>query len=234
MKGRDLKGIHFALEYLPVQNKHNASEPFDEDISAKDRKVLIIGGGDTGSDCLGTAIRQGAEKVLQIDLGPKLPETYDKSMVWPNWPAVMRTSTSQEEGGERDYAISTKEFLSDGEGRVRGVKAVRLEWMKDPVTGRRTFKEIPDSEFEIESDLVLLAMGFLHPSSPVMDAFGVQTDMRGNAQAAYEGKDAFRTNVPKVFAAGDCRRGQSLVVRALAEGRRCAEAVDKFLSDEQN
>ncbi len=234
VKGRDLKGIHFALEYLPVQNKHNASEPFDEDISAKDRKVLIIGGGDTGSDCLGTAIRQGAEKVLQIDLGPKLPETYDKSMVWPNWPAVMRTSTSQEEGGERDYAISTKEFLSDGEGRVRGVKAVRLEWMKDPVTGRRTFKEIPDSEFEIESDLVLLAMGFLHPSSPVMDAFGVQTDMRGNAQAAYEGKDAFRTNVPKVFAAGDCRRGQSLVVRALAEGRRCAEAVDKFLSDEQN
>ena len=234
VKGRDLKGIHFALEYLPVQNKHNASEPFDEDISAKDRKVLIIGGGDTGSDCLGTAIRQGAEKVLQIDLGPKPPETYDKSMVWPNWPAVMRTSTSQEEGGERDYAISTKEFLSDGEGRVRGVKAVRLEWMKDPVTGRRTFKEIPDSEFEIESDLVLLAMGFLHPSSPVMDAFGVQTDMRGNAQAAYEGKDAFRTNVPKVFAAGDCRRGQSLVVRALAEGRRCAEAVDKFLSDEQN
>ena len=234
VKGRDLKGIHFALEYLPVQNKHNASEPFDEDISAKARKVLIIGGGDTGSDCLGTAIRQGAEKVLQIDLGPKPPETYDKSMVWPNWPAVMRTSTSQEEGGERDYAISTKEFLSDGEGRVRGVKAVRLEWMKDPVTGRRTFKEIPDSEFEIESDLVLLAMGFLHPSSPVMDAFGVQTDMRGNAQAAYEGKDAFRTNVPKVFAAGDCRRGQSLVVRALAEGRRCAEAVDKFLSDEQN
>ena len=130
VKGRDLKGIHFALEYLPVQNKHNASEPFDEDISAKDRKVLIIGGGDTGSDCLGTAIRQGAEKVLQIDLGPKPPETYDKSMVWPNWPAVMRTSTSQEEGGERDYAISTKEFLSDGEGRVRGVKAVRLEWMK--------------------------------------------------------------------------------------------------------
>ena len=130
--------------------------------------------------------------------------------------------------------ISTKEFLSDDEGRVRGVKAVRLEWLKDPVTGRRTFKEIPDSEFEIESDLVLLAMGFLHPSSPVMDAFGVQTDMRGNAQAAYEGEDAFRTNVPKVFATGDCRRGQSLVVRALAEGRRCAEAVDKFLSGEQN
>ena len=140
----------------------------------------------------------------------------------------------RKKAAKRDYAISTKEFLSDDEGRVRGVKAVRLEWLKDPVTGRRTFKEIPDSEFEIESDLVLLAMGFLHPSSPVMDAFGVQTDMRGNAQAAYEGEDAFRTNVPKVFATGDCRRGQSLVVRALAEGRRCAEAVDKFLSGEQN
>lgn len=234
VKGRDLEGIHFAMEYLPVQNKHNASESVGKEVSAENRKVLIIGGGDTGSDCLGTAIRQGAQEVLQIDLGPKPPETYDKSTVWPEWPRVLRTSTSQEEGGERDYAVSTKEFLGDENGRVRGVKAVRLDWSKDPVSGRYIFKEIEGSEFEIEADLVLLAMGFLQPSSPVMKAFDVKTDRRGNAQAAYEGEDAFKTNIPKVFAAGDCRRGQSLVVRALAEGRRCAEAVDKFLKDEQN
>lgn len=234
IKGRKLDGIHFAMEYLPVQNKRNASESTSKEISAENRKVLIIGGGDTGSDCLGTAIRQGAQKILQIDLGPKPPETYDKSAVWPEWPRVLRTSTSQEEGGERDYAISTKEFLADKNGRVRGVKAVRLNWSKDPLTGRPISKEIENSEFEIEADLVLLAMGFLHPSEPVLKAFGVETDRRGNAQAAYEGESAFKTNVPKVFAAGDCRRGQSLVVRALAEGRRCAEAVDNYLKDKQN
>lgn len=234
VKGRNLEGIHFALEYLPVQNKRNASESLSREISAENKKVLIIGGGDTGSDCLGTAIRQGAEKVLQIDLGPKPPESYDKAMVWPEWPRVLRTSTSQEEGGERDYSISTKEFISDKKGRVRGVKAVRLEWSKDPLTGRSVPKEIEGSDFEIEADLILLAMGFLQPNSEVLSAFGVKTDMRGNASASYEGSDAFITNVPKVFAAGDCRRGQSLVVRALAEGRRCAEAVDKYLSDEQN
>ena len=232
--GRELKGVHFAMEYLPSQNKINADEAAHKEISAQDKKVLIIGGGDTGSDCLGTAIRQGASKVLQIDLGPKPPETYDKSSVWPNWPNVYRVSTSQEEGGERDYAISTTEFISNKKGSVKGVKAVRLEWTSDPITGRRMKKEIPGSEFEIEADLVLLAMGFVQPSEPVLKALGVQTDIRGNAKAAYEGVDAFKTNVPKVFAAGDCRRGQSLVVRALAEGRRCAEAVDKYLKEEDN
>lgn len=232
--GRELKGVHFAMEYLPSQNKINANEAAHKELTAQDKKVLIIGGGDTGSDCLGTAIRQGASKVLQIDLGPKPPETYDKSSIWPNWPNVYRVSTSQEEGGERDYAISTTEFISNKKGAVKGVKAVRLEWTSDPITGRRVKKEIPGSEFEIEADLVLLAMGFVQPSELVLKAFGVQTDIRGNAKAAYEEVDAFKTNVPKVFAAGDCRRGQSLVVRALAEGRRCAEAVDKYLKEEDN
>lgn len=232
VKGRKLQGIYFAMEYLPTQNKLNASEPVKEEVSAKGRKVLIIGGGDTGSDCLGTAIRQGAESVLQIDLGAKPAESYDKSLVWPEWPLIYRTSTSHEEGGERDFAISTKEFIGDRKGRVKGVKAVRVEWVNDRATGRKKLKEIPGSEFVIETDMVLLAMGFVHPNSEVLKSFGVETDVRGNVRATYEGEKAFETNVPKLFAAGDCRRGQSLVVRALAEGRRCAEAVDAYLRKE--
>ena len=231
--GRKLKGIYFAMQYLPTQNKINASETVKEKITAKDKKVLIIGGGDTGSDCLGTAIRQGAAKVMQIDLGPKPPETYDKDKVWPHWPRVLRTSTSQEEGGERDYSVCTKKFISDRKGKVRAVKAVRLQWDLDPVSGQRKATEVAGSEFEIEADLVILAMGFAHPQSEVLDALNVESDLRGNAKAAEKGDLAFQTNVPKVFAAGDCRKGQSLVVRALADGRACADAVDRYLSREE-
>ncbi len=227
--GRDLEGVYFAMQYLPRQNKFNAGLTSKPPISAEGKKVLIIGGGDTGSDCLGTAIRQGAAEVLQIDLGPKPSEGYDKMKVWPAWPSILRTSTSQEEGGERDWSILSKEFLDDGSGKVRGVRAVRIKWGRDEVTGRPKFEEIPDTEFEIEADLVILAMGFLHPNQKVLDSFGIEKDFRGNAKALYEGDNTFATNVPKVFAAGDCRRGQSLVVWALSEGRRCAEAVGQYL-----
>ena len=232
--GRASNGVYFAMEYLPVQNKLISEGRAEKEISAKDKHVLIIGGGDTGSDCLGTALRQGAASVLQIDLGPRPPQTYDKSKVWPEWPHVYKTSTSQEEGGERDFAVSTKEIIADKNGAVKAVMAVRLNWTVNPSTGRPQMQEIPGSEFEIKTDLVILAMGFVHPGESTMKAFGVKTDVRGNARADFEGEKAFMTNVPKVFAAGDCRRGQSLVVRALSEGRLCAEAVDKFLSQEDN
>ncbi|MCD8340517.1 MAG: glutamate synthase subunit beta [Burkholderiales bacterium] len=227
--GRNLNGVCFAMEYLPRQNRINADLPIEGEISAKDKKVLIIGGGDTGSDCLGTALRQGAKSVLQIDLGPKPPETYNKVKVWPQWPKSLRTSTSQEEGGERDWAISSKEFVDDGQGNVCGVKAVRLKWNPDPLTGRIKFEEIKGSDFTIDADLVILAMGFAHPNNKVLDAFGVEKDGRGNAKANYDTGNNFATSVPGVFAAGDCRRGQSLVVWALSEGRRCAETVDEYL-----
>ena len=230
VKGRKGAGVHFAMEYLPRQNKINDEVPVKEEINAKNKKVLIIGGGDTGSDCLGTAVRQGAAEILQIDLGPRPSAEYDKMKVWPLWPRILRTSTSHEEGGERDWAIMTKEFIRDKKGELKGIKAVRLNWSTDPVTKRPKFEEIPGSEFEIEVDLAILAMGFLHPNQGVLEAFGVEADPRGNARAQYEGVNSFSTNVPKVFAAGDCRRGQSLVVWALAEGRRCAEAVDRYLS----
>lgn len=230
VKGRKGAGVHFAMEYLPRQNKINDEVPVKEEINAKNKKVLIIGGGDTGSDCLGTAVRQGSTEILQIDLGPRPSAEYDKMKVWPLWPRILRTSTSHEEGGERDWAIMTKEFVRDKKGELKGIKAVRLNWSTDPVTKRPKFEEIPGSEFEIEVDLAILAMGFLHPNQEVLEAFGVETDPRGNARAQYEGVNSFSTNVPKVFAAGDCRRGQSLVVWALAEGRRCAEAVDRYLS----
>lgn len=231
VKGRNASGVHFAMEYLPRQNKINDEVPVKEEINAKNKKVLIIGGGDTGSDCLGTAIRQGASKILQIDLGPCPSAEYDKTKVWPLWPRILRTSTSHEEGGDRDWAIMTKEFLRNKKGELTGIKAVRLNWTIDPVTKRPKFEEIPGTEFEIEADMAILAMGFIHPNQAVLQEFGVESDPRGNARAAYEGEDSFRTNVSKVFAAGDCRRGQSLVVWALSEGRRCAEAVDRYLRE---
>ncbi len=227
--GRNLKGVYFALQYLPTQNKINAKLPHKGEISAKGKKVLIIGGGDTGSDCLGTAIRQGAKSVLQIDITAKPGPTYDKYKIWPKWPNILRTSTSQEEGGERDWAVLTKELIDDGHGNVKGAKAVRIKWSPDPLTGRFKFEEIAGSEFEMEADLVVIAMGFMHPNHSVLEAFGIEKDMRGNAKANYDTENNFATNIPKVFAAGDCRRGQSLVVWALAEGRRCAEAVAEYL-----
>ncbi|ATE61260.1 glutamate synthase subunit beta [Thauera sinica] len=222
--GRDLDGVHFALEFLIPQNKQNAGDASNP-ISAKGKHVVVIGGGDTGSDCVGTSNRHGAASVTQFELMPMPPEQENKPLVWPYWPTKLRTSSSHEEGCERDFAVGTKAFVGEN-GRIKALKAARLEW-KD---GRMS--EIPGSEFEIKADLVLFAMGFTQPVGGVLDAFGVAKDARGNAKAATDGEGCYTTNVPKVFAAGDMRRGQSLVVWAIREGRQCARAVDAFLMGE--
>ncbi|WP_068809451.1 glutamate synthase subunit beta [Thauera phenolivorans] len=222
--GRELGGVHFALEFLIPQNKQNAGDK-PNPISAKGKHVVVIGGGDTGSDCVGTSNRHGAASVTQFELLPMPPEEEDKPLVWPYWPTKLRTSSSHEEGCERDFAVATKEFIGKN-GKVRALKACRLEW-KD---GRMS--EIPGSEFEIKADLVLFAMGFTQPVGGVLEAFGVDKDARGNARASTDGEGCYATSAPKVFAAGDVRRGQSLVVWAIREGRQCARAVDEFLMGE--
>lgn len=222
VEGRELKGVHFAMEFLPQQNKVDAGVMVKNQISAKGKHVLVIGGGDTGSDCVGTSIRQGAASVLQIDLNPKPPEEENKMMEWPYWPRKLRTSSSHEEGGDRDWAIATKR-IEGKNGKAEKAIAVRLDYSD----GQR--KEIPGSEFDIKADLVLLAMGFTSPVQQILDAFGIEKTARGNAQATTEGEGCYKTSVDKVFAAGDMRRGQSLVVWAIREGRQCARAVDEFL-----
>jgi len=220
MPGRELKGVHYALEFLIPQNKEVAGDGKNP-INAKGRHVVVIGGGDTGSDCVGTSNRHGAASVTQIEVMPRPPEKEDKSLVWPNWPMKLRTSSSHDEGCSRDWAIATKEFIGE-KGVLKAIKAVRVEW-KD---GRMS--EIAGSEFELKADLVFLAMGFTNPLQQVLDAFGVEKDGRGNVKADTEN---YRTSRDKVFAAGDMRRGQSLVVWAIREGRQCARAVDEFLMD---
>ncbi len=225
--GRELSGVHYAMEFLPLQNKVNAGDQIDV-ISAKGKHVVVIGGGDTGSDCVGTSNRHGAASVTQFELMPQPPEKENKPMVWPNWPLKMRTSSSHEEGAIRDWSVTTKALVGK-DGQVTGLKAARVEW-KD---GRMS--EVSGSEWEMKADLVLLAMGFVHPVAGILDAFGVERDTRGNAKAhtdeghAQGAPMAYETNVAKVFAAGDMRRGQSLVVWAIREGRQCARAVDSFL-----
>ncbi|HEU0219530.1 MAG TPA: glutamate synthase subunit beta [Gallionella sp.] len=218
MPGRELQGVHFALEFLIPQNREVAGDGKNP-ISAKGKHVVVIGGGDTGSDCVGTSNRHGAASVTQIEVMPRPPEKEDRSLVWPNWPLKLRTSSSHEEGCSRDWAIATKEFVGEN-GVLKAIKAVRVEW-KD---GRMS--EIAGSEFELKADLVFLAMGFTNPLQQVLDAFGVEKDGRGNVKANTEN---YRTSRDKVFAAGDMRRGQSLVVWAIREGRQCARAVDEFL-----
>ncbi|NMG03129.1 glutamate synthase subunit beta [Azoarcus taiwanensis] len=222
--GRDLDGVHFALEFLIPQNKEVAGGPANP-ISATGKHVVVIGGGDTGSDCVGTSNRHSAASVTQFELMPMPPEQADKLMTWPYWPTKLRTSSSHEEGCERDFAVATKEFIGEN-GKVKALKAVRLEW-KD---GRMS--EVPGSEFELKADLVLFAMGFTNPVGSVLDAFGVEKDKRGNANATTDGEGCYATNVPKVFAAGDVRRGQSLVVWAIREGRQAAREVDAVLMGE--
>ena len=219
--GRDLDGVHFAMEFLPLQNKRVAGDAGVPDLWASGKQVVIIGGGDTGSDCVGTSNRHGAKSVMQFELLP-MPPDVEKNPVWPYWPTRLRTSSSHEEGVSRDWSIATKAFVGDG-GKVKALKAVRLEW-KD---GR--MHEVPGSEFTLSADLVLLAMGFVSPVQSVLDGFGVEKDARGNAKATTDGKRCYVTSVPKVFAAGDMRRGQSLVVWAIREGRQCARSVDEFL-----
>jgi glutamate synthase (NADPH/NADH) small chain len=191
--------------------------------------VVVIGGGDTGSDCVGTSNRQGAKSVTQFELLPQPPVTENKELTWPYWPIKLRTSSSHEEGVARDWAVNTRAFLDDGKGNVKALQCVRVEWKKDENTGRLNMVEVPGSEFEIPADLVLFAMGFVAPAATLLDAFGVEKDPRGNARATTEGAASYRTSVDKVFAAGDMRRGQSLVVWAIREGRQCARAVDEYL-----
>ena len=220
--GRELQGVHFAMDFLPLQNKVNAGDELKDQIKATGKHVVVIGGGDTGSDCVGTSNRHGAESIVQFELLPQPPETENKPLVWPYWPTKLRTSSSHEEGCERDWAVATKR-LEGHDGKVEKLIAARVEW-KD---GR--MQEVPDSEFELQADLVLLAMGFVSPVQQMLDAFGIDKDARGNARATTDGDGCYKTSVDKVFAAGDARRGQSLVVWAIREGRQCARAVDEFL-----
>ncbi len=224
--GRTLDGVHFAMEFLPQQNDVVAGDPVDGQIRATGKHVIVIGGGDTGSDCVGTSNRQNAASVTQFELLPMPPEQEDKPLTWPYWPHRLRTSSSHEEGCERSFSIATREFVAGtgkNKGRVAGLKTVRLEW----ANGRMT--EVPGTEKTWKADLVLLAMGFVHPVAAVLGAFGVDRDARGNARAGTGTTGGYQTNVGKVFAAGDMRRGQSLVVWAIREGRQAARAVDEFL-----
>ncbi|MCM5570866.1 glutamate synthase subunit beta [Burkholderiaceae bacterium FT117] len=230
--GRELRGVHFAMEFLPQQNRTVAGDKVANQILATGKHVVVIGGGDTGSDCVGTSNRQGAESVTQFELMPQPPQQENKPLTWPNWPYKLRTSSSHEEGCERDWAVTTKRFVDDGKGNVKGLVAARVEWKKDEATGQMKMSEVPGSEFELPADLVLFAMGFVSPVGKVLEAFGVDKDPRGNAKAATDGAGCYATNVPKVFAAGDMRRGQSLVVWAIREGRQCARAIDEFLMGE--
>ncbi len=219
--GRELDGVHFAMEFLPLQNKRVAGDAGVHDLWATGKDVVIIGGGDTGSDCVGTSNRHGARSVTQFELLPMPPDP-ERNPVWPYWPTRLRTSSSHEEGAKRDWSIATKAFIGEG-GKVKALQAVRLEWKDGKMS------EVPGSDFTMPADLVLLAMGFVSPVPSVLEAFGVDKDARGNAKAATDGKGCYSTSVPKVFAAGDMRRGQSLVVWAIREGRQCARAVDEFL-----
>ncbi len=224
--GRDLEGVHFAMEFLPQQNKINAGDKLKGQLRADGKHVIVIGGGDTGSDCVGTSNRHGAASVTQFEVMPQPPEEENKPLVWPYWPLKLRTSSSHEEGCEREFAISTKEFIGGtgkDAGKLTGLKTVHIE-LKD---GKMV--EVPGTEKTHKADMVFLAMGFVSPVASVIDAFGIDKDNRGNAKAHTEFTGGYATNVPKVFAAGDMRRGQSLVVWAIREGRQAARAVDEFL-----
>ena len=224
--GRDLEGVHFAMEFLPQQNKVVAGDKIKDQLRADGKHVIVIGGGDTGSDCVGTSNRHGAASVTQFELMPQPPEEEDRPLTWPYWPTKLRTSSSHEEGCQREFAIATKEFMGGtgtDKGKVKGLKTVELEWKNGKMS------EVPGSEKEWQADLVLLAMGFVSPVASVLDTFGIDKDNRGNARASTDFTGGYATNVAKVFAAGDMRRGQSLVVWAIREGRQAARAVDEFL-----
>ena len=220
--GRDLDGVHFAMEFLPLQNKVNAGDKVKSQLSASGKHVIVIGGGDTGSDCVGTSNRHGAVSVTQFELMPQPPIEENRPMTWPYWPIKLRTSSSHDEGCEREFAISTKELLGE-KGRVTGLTTVRVEWQGGKMV------EVAGSEQVLKADLVLLAMGFVSPVASVLESFGIEKDNRGNAKAGTDFIGGYATNVPKVFVAGDIRRGQSLVVWAIREGRQAARSVDEFL-----
>ncbi len=228
VEGRDLEGVYFAMEFLPQQNKKVSGEwsPETPQVTAEGKKVVILGGGDTGADCLGTVHRHGATEVYQFEIMPKPPNERDETMPWPNYPMILRTSAAHEEGGNRDWSISTKKFTGEN-GVLKKLHGIRVEFSQPDAEGRRKMEEVPGSEFEIECDIVLLAMGFLHPQkSGIIEQLGVELDGRGNVKAT---PLKYQTNVKNVFACGDMRRGQSLIVWAIAEGRECAHNVDKAL-----
>ena len=217
--GRDLDGIHFAMDFLPQQNRRVSSEPLGNvsEILATGKHVVVIGGGDTGSDCIGTSFRQGAKSVTQLEIMPAPPEQENKPLTWPNWPLKMRTSSSQAEGASREFAVLTQKF-SGSDGKVKKLHCVKVD---------EKFKPIPGTEFDLDAELVLLAMGFVHPvHEGMLKSLGVDLDQRGNVRA---NTADYKTSLPKVFSAGDMRRGQSLVVWAIREGRLCARAIDTFL-----
>jgi glutamate synthase (NADPH) small chain len=220
--GRDLDGVHFAMEFLPMQNKAVAGDKLKGQIKASGKHVVVIGGGDTGSDCVGTSNRHGAASVTQFELMPMPPEEENRPLTWPYWPYKLRTSSSHEEGCEREFAIATKEFIGS-KGKLTALRTVRVEWQGGKMV------EVPGTEKDVKCDLVLLAMGFVSPVASVLEAFGVERDARGNAKAPTDARGAYKTNVDKVFAAGDMRRGQSLIVWAIREGRQAARAVDQQL-----
>jgi len=224
--GRDLDGVHFAMEFLPQQNKVVAGDKLKGQLRADGKHVIVIGGGDTGSDCVGTSNRHGAASVTQFELMPMPPEQEDRPLTWPYWPYKLRTSSSHEEGCERTFAIATKAFAGGtgkDKGKLTGLKTMQVQWQGGKMS------EVPGTEQEWKADLVLLAMGFVSPVASVLEAFGIDKDARGNARAATEGPGCYQTSVAKVFAAGDMRRGQSLVVWAIREGRQAARAVDEYL-----
>jgi glutamate synthase (NADPH/NADH) small chain len=228
--GRELDGIHFAMDFLPQQNRRNAGDTEQRaaphgTITAHGEHVVVVGGGDTGSDCIGTSVRQGARSITQIEILPRPPERENKALTWPDWPLKLRTSSSQEEGCEREWSVLTKRAIGEN-GYVTALECVRVDWLRSP-DGRFAIQEIPDSSFTLKADLVLLAMGFLGPRGPGMvEQSGVELDPRSNIRA---NTIDYRTSIPKLFAAGDMRRGQSLVVWAIREGRQCACAIDEFL-----
>jgi len=227
--GRELGGILYAMDFLPQQNRKVAGDSVPNQVLATGKHVIVIGGGDTGSDCIGTSIRQGAASVVNFELMPQPPEHEDKPLTWPYWPLKLRTSSSHEEGAERDFAVATKSFQGK-DGKVESLTACHVEWVKDG-NGASKMRGVPGTEFTLPAQLVLLAMGYVHPVHEGMIAeLGVEKDARGNVRAATEGAGSYATSVARVFAAGDMRRGQSLVVWAIREGRQCAREIDAFLT----
>jgi glutamate synthase (NADPH) small chain len=224
IEGRQLNGVHFAMEFLTQQNRVNEGDTVPNQITAKGKRVIILGGGDTGSDCLGTSNRHGAISVHQFELMPRPPEERNDEMPWPYWPMILRTSSSQEEGVERDYSVNTVKLTGDAQGNVKQLHGVRLTWVMDE-HGRRKMEELPGSQFTLEADLVLLAMGFTGPEKPLLSKLGVELTDRGNVKV----DEDYMTSLPAVFACGDMRRGQSLVVWAIWEGREAARGVDEYL-----
>jgi len=226
--GRELEGVYFAMEFLPQQNKVNAGDKIKDQIRVTEKHVVVIGGGDTGSDCVGTSNRQGAKSILQFELLPKPPVQENKPLTWPYWPTKLRTSSSHDEGCQREWAVTTKEFRGEN-GKLKSLVTAQVEWKKDEKTGQMKMSEVAGSEREVPAETAFLAMGFVNPLASLLDGFGVDKDPRGNAKSTTDGPGCYATNVPKVFVAGDTRRGQSLVVWAIREGRQAAREVDAFL-----